>query len=106
MLTKDASSGIYHMGDDEALSTNELIEVICSALGKKARIWRVPEGLMLFAARVGEWLHLPLNSLRMQKLTENYVVSNAKIKAALGMTEMPVRAVDGLRGTIESFAKE
>ena len=40
----------------------------------------------------------------MQKLTENYVVSNAKIKAALGMTAMPVRAVDGLRGTIESFA--
>lgn len=39
-------------------------------------------------------------SLRMQKLIENYVVSNAKIKAALGMTAMPVRAVDGLRGTI------
>ncbi len=48
LLTKDAPCGIYHMGDDEALSTNELIEVICSALGKKARIWRVPEGLMLF----------------------------------------------------------
>lgn len=103
LLTKDAPSGIYHMGDDEALSTNELIEVICRALGKKARIWRVPEGLMLFASRVGDWLHLPLNSLRMQKLTENYVVSNAKIKAALGMTEMPVRAKDGLRETIKSF---
>ena len=43
-------------------------------------------------------------SLRMQKLTENYVVSNAKIKAALGMKEMPVRAKDGLRETIKSFA--
>ena len=104
LLTKDAPSGIYHMGDDEALSTNELIEVICSALGKKAHIWRIPRGLMNGVARVGDWLHLPLNSLRMQKLTENYVVSNAKIKAALGMTAMPVRAVDGLRGTIESFA--
>lgn len=92
------------MGDDEALSTNELIEVICSALGKKAHIWRIPRGLMNGAARLGDWLHLPLNSLRMQKLTENYVVSNAKIKAALGMTSMPVRAVDGLRETIESFA--
>ena len=36
-------SDIYHMGDDEALSTNELIEVICSALGKKAHIWNIPE---------------------------------------------------------------
>ena len=104
LLTKDAPSGIYHMGDDEALSTNELIEVICSALGKKAHIWRIPRGLMNGAARLGDWLHLPLNSLRMQKLTENYVVSNAKIKAALGMTAMPVRAVDGLWETIESFA--
>ena len=105
LLTKDAPSGIYHMGDDEALSTNELIEVICSALGKKAHIWNIPRGLMNGAARVGDWLHLPLNTQRMQKLTENYVVSNAKIKAALGMKEMPVRAKDGLRETIKSFAK-
>ena len=88
------------------ISTSELMEGICGDLGEKVRIWRLPEGLMLFASRVGDWLHLPLNSLRMQKLTENYVVSNAKIKAALGMKEMPVRAKDGLRGTIKSFAKE
>ena len=104
LLTKDAPSGIYHMGDDEALSTNELIEVICSALGKKAHIWNIPRGLMNGFAKIGDVLHLPLNSLRMQKLTENYVVSNAKIKAALGMKEMPVRAKDGLRETIKSFA--
>ena len=103
LLTKDAPSGIYHMGDDEALSTNELIEVICSALGKKAHIWRIPRGLMNAIAKLGDALHLPLNTLRMQKLTENYVVSNAKIKAALGMKEMPVRAKDGLRETIKSF---
>lgn len=106
LLTKDAPSGIYHMGDDEALSTNELIEVICSALGKKAHIWRIPRGLMNGFAKIGNVLHLPLNSQRMQKLTENYVVSNAKIKAALGMKEMPVRAKDGLRETIKSFAKQ
>ena len=105
LLTKDVPSGIYHMGDDEALSTNELIEVICSALGKKAHIWRIPRGLMNGVARIGDVLHLPLNSLRMQKLTENYVVSNAKIKAALGMKQMPVRAKDGLKETIKSFAK-
>ena len=105
LLTKDAPSGIYHMGDDEALSTNELIEVICSALGKKAHIWNIPRGLMNGVARLGDRLHLPLNTQRMQKLTENYVVSNAKIKAALSMKEMPVRAKDGLRETIKSFAK-
>lgn len=50
-LTKDAPNGIYHMGDDEALSTNELMELICSALGKKEHIWNIPRSLMNGAAR-------------------------------------------------------
>ena len=103
LLTKDAPSGIYHMGDDEALSTNELIEVICSALGKKAHIWRLPKGLMNGVAKVGGWLHLPLNPERLRKLTENYISSNAKIKKALGVERMPVDARTGLQRTLESF---
>jgi len=103
VLTKDVPSGIYNMGDDEALSTNELIEEICKSLSKKARIWRLPKGLMTGIAKVGGWLHLPLNPMRLQKLTENYVSSNAKIKAALGVEKMPVDARVGLQRTLESF---
>lgn len=105
VLTKDVESGIYNMGDDEALSTNELIEEICKSLGKKPHIWRLPRGLMNGVAKIGGWLHLPLNPERLRKLTENYISSNVKIKAALGVKEMPVRAKDGLRETIKSFAK-
>lgn len=103
ILTKNIPSGIYHMGDDEALSTNELIEVICEAMGKKVHIWKIPKKLMNGVAKVGGWLHLPLNPLRMQKLTENYVVSNSKIKSALGINKMPIRAKDGLTDTIKGF---
>lgn len=103
VLTKDVPSGIYNMGDDEALSTNELIEEICKSLGKKAHIWRLPKGFMTGIAKVGGWLHLPLNPDRLQKLTENYVSSNAKIKAALGVEKMPVDAREGLKITLESF---
>lgn len=103
VLTMDVESGIYNMGDDEALSTNELIEEICKSLGKKARIWRLPKGLMIGIARVGGWLHLPLNPDRLQKLTENYVSSNEKIKKALGVEKMPVNAREGLQRTLESF---
>ena len=103
VLTKDVPSGIYNMGDDEALSTNELIEEICKSLGKKAHIWRLPKGLMLFVARVGGWIHLPLNPERLRKLTENYISSNKKIKDALGVEKMPVDARDGLRVTLDSF---
>ena len=42
---------------------------------------------MEFCARFGTLLHLPLNEERLRKLTENYVVSNAKIKAAWVLTE-------------------
>lgn len=103
VLTKDVPSGIYNMGDDEALSTNELIEEICKSLGKKAHIWRLPKGLMNGVAKVGGWLHLPLNPERLRKLTENYVSSNAKIKKALGVEKMPVGAREGLKVTLNSF---
>lgn len=103
LLTKDVESGIYNINDDEAVSTNELIEIICSAMGKKARIWRIPRGLMEGVAKLGGWLHLPLNPERLQKLTENYVSSNGKIKKALGIRQLPVRAKDGLYQTIKSF---
>lgn len=103
VLTKDVPSGIYNMGDDEALSTNELIEEICKSLGKKAHIWRLPKGVMTGVAKLGGILHLPLNPDRLQKLTENYVSSNAKIKQALGIDKMPVDAREGLQRTLESF---
>lgn len=103
VLTKDVPSGIYNMGDDEALSTNELIEEICKSLGKKAHIWKLPMGLMTGFAKIGGWLHLPLNPERLRKLTESYVSSNAKIKKALGVEKMPVDAREGLKVTLESF---
>lgn len=105
LLTKDVQSGIYHMADDEALSTNELIEVMCEAMGKKAHIWKINRSLMEGVASIGTTLHLPLNEERLGKLTENYVASNTKIKKALGIERMPVRAKDGLKKTILSFLK-
>lgn len=106
LLTKNVQSGIYHMADDEALSTNELIEVMCEAMGKKAHIWKINRNLMEGVASIGTTLHLPLNEERLGKLTENYVASNAKIKKALGIERMPVRAKDGLKKTILSFGKD
>lgn len=103
LLTKEVPTGIYNMGDDEALSTNELIEEICKSLGKKAHIWKLSKGLMTGIAKVGGAFHLPLDSERLRKLTENYISSNAKIKKALGVEKMPVDAREGLKVTLESF---
>ena len=106
LLDKSVESGIYNMADDKALSTNELIEVMCAAMGKKAHVWRISKGFIRMAAGMGDVLHLPLNTFRLTKLTENYVVSNAKIKRALGISAMPVDARDGLTRTIKSFQNQ
>ena len=103
LLNEDVASGIYNLADDEALSTNELVAIACEAMGRKTRILTFGRGLMTVAAKVGDRLHLPLNSERLGKLTENYVVSNEKIKKALHIDRMPVRAKDGLTKTIRSF---
>lgn len=103
LLNKQIESGIYNMADDKALSTNELIDIMCRAMGKRAHIWRLSKGLIKAMAQMGDALHLPINTFRLDKLTENYVVSNAKIKKALGIETMPTDACDGLTKTIKSF---
>lgn len=103
LLTKEVPTGIYHMGDDEAMSTNELIATMCEVMGKKAHIWKLNKSMMEGCAGIGTLLHLPLNTERLRKLTENYVVSNEKIKGALGIDKMPVTAKHGLIKTIKSF---
>ena len=103
LLNQDVPTGIYHMGDDEALSTNELIAIMCEAMEKQPRIWKMNKSFMEACAGLGTLFHLPLNTERLRKLTENYVVSNAKIKAVLGIDKLPVTAKEGLMKTIRSF---
>lgn len=72
-------------------------------MGRKNRVWHLGKGLISLGARIGDIFHLPLNSFRLTKLTENYVVSNKKIKRALGIDRMPLDAQSGLTKTIKSF---
>lgn len=106
LIEESICSGIYHLADDEVLSTNELVRLIGEVLGKKVRIWHVNQDMMKGCARVGTWFGLPLNDERLRKLTENYVVSNRKIKTILGIEKMPVNAEEGMRRTIRSFINE
>ncbi len=103
LIENDIESGIYNMGDDESLSTNELITLMAKIMNKPNRIWKWNKSVIQLIAKTGTVLHLPLNSERLQKLTENYVVSNAKLKTALGIKKMPFSAEDGFVKTIKSF---
>lgn len=105
IVEKDIEPGIYQVADDEPLSTNEIIELISESIYHKPHIWRLNKSLVKSIAKAGDVLHLPLNSERLKKLTESYVVSNAKLKKGLGVEKMPVEAKEGLKKTLESFKK-
>jgi nucleoside-diphosphate-sugar epimerase len=110
LIEKEIPPGIYHLADDEPISTNNLIRLISSILNPHpsrftlhASLLNVPPVIIRTIARTGDLLHLPLNSERLKKLTENYVVSNSHLKKALGIDKMPVDAREGLKITLKSF---
>ena len=65
----------------------------------------MPRWIMRMVASVGSVLHLPLNRERLGKLTENSMVDNSAVRAALGWNEMPVEAEEGLKATLAEFAR-
>lgn len=102
IINKNCPSGIYNVADDEPVSTNELIQLLAQGLNKKISIWNIPTFLIKYLAKLGDVLYLPINSERLQKLTENYIVSNRKIIRAIGK-DLPVSAKEGLIKTFQSF---
>ena len=98
----DIPSGVYIVADDEALSTNELINLIGQASGHTPELWNLNRKLIRSLAKLGDILRLPLNSERLKKLTENYIVENRKLKKALGR-DLPVGVKEGILKTIRSF---
>jgi len=98
----DIPSGIYNVADDEPLSTNEMIGLIAQSQNRNPKLWNFSKRFIEGVASIGDKLHLPLNTERLQKLTSSYVVSNAKIKAAIGKP-LPVSSREGLLKTFKSF---
>lgn len=98
-------SGIYNIADDKPMSTNALITLIAESINKKPRLLKIPKFAINQMAKIGDKAHLPLNTERLQKLTESYVVSNQKIKQSLGIDTLPLTVEQGLTKTIKSFDK-
>ena len=60
--------------------------------------------LVSIIARIGTICKMPFNEVNLQKLTNNFIVSNSKIKKVLDV-KFPVSTVLGLETTIKSFQK-
>jgi nucleoside-diphosphate-sugar epimerase len=99
---QDIPSGIYNIADDVPLSTNQLISILAESQNRQPKIWNISKKLIQFVAKIGKVLKLPLNEERLQKLTDSYIVSNQKIKSAIGKP-LPVSSKEGLLKTFKSF---
>jgi nucleoside-diphosphate-sugar epimerase len=95
-------SGVYNIADDDALSTNELIKLIAESQGKKPFILNIPKFLIKFLSKLGDVFRLPLNTERLNKLTETYIVSNKKLKNLI-KKPLPITSKEGLIKTFNSF---
>lgn len=102
ICNSDLDSDTFHLSDDRPISSVALIKLMGSTLHRKVRIWNIPPPLITFIARLGDYVPIPINSNRLQKLTENYLVSNRKIKKSLNI-ELPVGSVEGMKRTFASF---
>ncbi len=102
LIEKSPLTGIYNIADDDTFSTKGLVKLIGETINKPVRILNIPKGVINVLAFIGTILHLPFNKHRLNKLTENYIVSNAKIKKELGV-KLPVSAKRGFIKTIKSF---
>jgi len=98
----DILSGVYNVADNDPLGTNMLISLIAKSKNRNPIIWRIPPKIMNLLAKIGDLIQLPLNSERLEKLTQNYVVSNKKILNAIGK-DLPLKATDGMMKTLNSF---
>ena len=99
-------SGIYHIADDESVSTKQIIDIIKKSENKNIINLNIPKSLIRTLAKVGDVLRLPLNTKRLSKMTSNLEVSNCKIKTILEIEKLPLTAKEGLQITINAFRQE
>ncbi len=96
-------SGVYHIADDEYVSTSEIIAIMKEVTGKRILNLSIPRFLVRFIAGLGDRIPIPLNTKRLKKMTGTLLLSNVKAKSVLGIRKLPTTAKEGLYKTIRSF---
>ena len=71
-------------------------------LSINATVWRISKNVMILLSKFGDLIKLGFNSERLDKLTQNYIVSNQKLLIAI-RKGLPINAVDSMKNTLKSF---
>ncbi len=91
-----AAGEVFLAGDEESVSTPELVARIAESMGKKARLVSVPAGLIKWAGRISG------KSAAVERLFGDLNLDIGKLEAKLGW-KPPYDMKSGLRTTAEWF---
>ena len=94
---------VYNLADSGTLSISKLVNIIGQASNNKVRIFNLPKWIVFLVAKTGDIVpFIPLNSEKLQKITENYIVDNSKLLKELKEV-LPLPIDKGIFKTITHF---
>lgn len=105
LIRSDIKGGRFIVADDGAMSTLDLMELMAKEMGMPLSKLNFPKSFINFLARLGSILRLPFNQKKVAKITEDYVVSNQKLKSALSIERMPYTMSQGIKDMIDTLPK-
>jgi nucleoside-diphosphate-sugar epimerase len=100
--SRKIENGIYHVCDDDSISTNDLIRILGEVSNRKILFLPIPKSVILTLLKICGFLQLSFIPSNFYKLTSNFESSNLKLKKALGK-DLPLTTEEGLKITFESF---
>lgn len=99
----NVASGIYNVADNEPIATLNLIHWIATVFDKKAKIIKVPKGILNLFAKIGDLFKWEFNSKKLFKISHSRIINGNKIKNALEMNKMPFDTETAVQKTIEYY---
>lgn len=99
----NVASGIYNVADNEPIATLNLIHWIAAVFDKKAKIIKVPKGILNLFAKLGDIFKWEFNSKKLFEISHSRIINGNKIKNALEMNKMPFDTETAVQKTIEYY---
>ena len=99
----NVASGIYNVADNEPIATINLVHWIAAVFDKKAKIIKVPKGILNLFAKIGDLFKWEFNSKKLFEISHSRIVNGDKVKEALEMQKMPFDTETAVLKTIEYY---
>ena len=99
----NVASGIYNVADNEPIATLNLIHWIAAVFDKKAKIIKVPKGILNLFAKLGDIFKWEFNSKKLFEISRSRIINGNKVKEALEISKMPFDTETAVIKTIEYY---